>query len=572
MLPPTLSILSFTFFKWRLGGFVFLLFPPVLLPLCLLRCSPIMLYPPRPNVNSQHTKKSSRRKRDHLGSSFSYHVLPAAVCVRRSSDLALTALFGFALDFDLWGGDTRAAEIVLQCVVDRYCAPCPRHQSDGGAASEEDGAGGHDEGSSGYGWLLRGQMSARHLLDSIRLRFDEGVVVGVEGAAATTWTMACRLSSGAARDRSKARSRTATLLGRVLYTMLRSSLSSSSHRTSSASLSEADVNACVSALCSLPPLPPSPMSTSVGGEMDRSLDGLATAVSASPYASSPDPSWGVAARASLMALTDLLLHCRAVRPPFFYHSSAVDGSSDVGDIDGGNAALSRNRSRAELIGRLARNLLVSQFHDVAAPVLLSRTVLRGGAGSSGGGFVGDADNKDNGSDDPTDDDLNDWRSDWRSSLLLFSWLTSIAGPEGESAARGAGALLLEGGRAGRLGGCMLVKPSSGSEMGDVDGDDCNVAVRSYVASLVLPPVPPRVLQAKSKAQQVGGEDDCRDEDGKDDGTASEIENYFKDMAHRLRVVLHLLPGLVASLIVRGGSRSKSWHDDCRGNDDEVRER
>jgi hypothetical protein len=78
--------------------------------------------------------------------------LSPAMQIRRTSDMALTAMFGLALDFDLWGGDAKAASVIFQVVADRY--------------------GGMDLTS---GYILRSQLSVQYLLDTIRLRYDAQV-------------------------------------------------------------------------------------------------------------------------------------------------------------------------------------------------------------------------------------------------------------------------------------------------------------------------------------------------------------------------------------------------------------
>jgi hypothetical protein len=75
--------------------------------------------------------------------------LSAAMQIRRTSDLALTAVFGFALDSDLWGSDSRAAYVVYRALARRY--------------------GGMDVTA---GYILRSQISVQFFLDTLRLRYD----------------------------------------------------------------------------------------------------------------------------------------------------------------------------------------------------------------------------------------------------------------------------------------------------------------------------------------------------------------------------------------------------------------
>ena len=84
--------------------------------------------------------------------------------------------------------------------------------------------------------------------------------------------------------------------------------------------------------------------------------------------------------------------------------------------------------------RLARNLMVSQFHDVVAPMLLSRSFFCCAVS--------------------TNSMSGSWESHWRMVLTLFAWVASIAGQEGTIAAQSTGALLLASGVAGSLTHCV----------------------------------------------------------------------------------------------------------------------
>ena len=170
--------------------------------------------------------------------------------------------------------------------------------------------------------------------------------------------------------------------------------------------------------------------------------------------------------------------------------------------------------RLELTSRLGRNLLMSQFHDVVAPMLLGRTVFSGQKGYN----TADAISRKGSDGWATEASSLDWNHDWRMTLLVFSWLTSIAGPEGAVTAKSTASLVEISGRAGSLSSCLLS------------------ATSLYVESLVFPVLPPpRPAQGRDVSEEA---------------RSILMENYMKDLSHRLRVVLHLLPGLIASLTTK----------------------
>jgi hypothetical protein len=127
-------------------------------------------------------------------------LLAPAIQIRRMSDLALTAIFGFALDLDLWGGDAKAASSIFCSLADRYGGVCL---------------------TSGY--LLRSQMSVQFFLDTVRVRFDP------------------MIQSSALED-------AAHNLSLLLQSMLLSSLSN----RRSISQGEHDIAACIGALSDSP--------------------------------------------------------------------------------------------------------------------------------------------------------------------------------------------------------------------------------------------------------------------------------------------------------------------------------
>ena len=180
-----------------------------------------------------------------------------AVKLLRSSDLALTTLFGWALNLDLWG--PQHCEPILQQVAWRY---------------------GNVQG----GQILRKQIPIQSILDLVRVR-----------------------SSTAAA----AASNTALYLAQVVQHMLLASLT----HPKNISMAEHDVSACLCALS------------------DCSLG-------------------SIGAHIVLSSLVNILEWC---------HSATSTDEQVLGNI----------------ASRLGRNLVMGQFHDVLAPMLLSRTIFCG---------------------------------------------------------------------------------------------------------------------------------------------------------------------------------------------------
>lgn len=154
---------------------------------------------------------------------------------------------------------------------------------------------------------------------------------------------------------------------------------------------------------------------------------------------------------------------------------------------------------AEVSPRLGRNLIMGQYHEVVAPMLLSRTVFSGEQMMMGASAR-------------EQEPFYLWQYHWRLALVLFSWTTSVSGPEGDIAARSTGSLLFASALAGSLKGCLVVERDRDMRM---------------APNLFLPP--PSLALATS-------------------GRSDSSRSYADLLAHRLRVMMPLLPGLVVSLV------------------------
>ncbi len=251
-----------------------------------------------------------------------------SIHVRRTSDIALTSIFGMALDMDLWGGDPIAAAEILGEVANLYCGDSHDHRINPAEITEK-----YD---SGYGRLLRGHISIQYLLDMVRLRFGNEYIIQSNGAKYKVTEKATALKS------------LAVSLSKIFYTLLKYSL------FKQISQGEHDISAVVAAL-------------------------------------SDCPLGSVVAHAVLTALRDILIYCE-IFPNYFVGCSGTsveqdDKSSIKTLLEGANLSdklslsLQQNaklkRIKSEIAGHLARNLLLGQFHDVIAPMLLSRTVFDG---------------------------------------------------------------------------------------------------------------------------------------------------------------------------------------------------
>jgi len=384
---------------------------------------------------------------------------PLAYHIRRASDLALTAVFGLALDnMDLWGCDAEACATILSVIVDRYCL-----HGDGGEQTENEIG---DKFDCGYGRLLRLEINIQYVVDIIRIRY---------GDSPTSTPAYLSLS---------------TSLNRIIYRMLKYSLSSS--RT--LSQGEYDIHSMVGAI-------------------------------------SDCPLGSIVCHAIVDAIMKLLVYCE-----IFPLGGAEDGTdaeciSDI--LDGGKKTSTKSSSngkskrtresdlklkriKSDIAGRLARNLLLSQFHNVVTPLLLSRAIFDGRRVNNSGasGSTSEAHEGNKRETEEVEED-SDWRGDWRSILHIFMWLTSIAGSEGIKSARDTGLLLLHSGRAGSLHRCLHTHHFD-------------------LLRVMVPPFP-----SPTSAVPPGSFSD---------GSGDVMEVHMMDMCNRLKVSIHLLGGLTASLL------------------------
>ena len=339
-------------------------------------------------------------------------------CVRRTSDVALTAMFGFALEVDLWGGDAAAAAHMLQTVADRYGGFCVT-----------------------LGYILRSQVSVQFFLDTVRLQTYSNFA-----APNNTNASALEARQGSELDHI-ARHQT-----RLVTAMLMASLSN----RRSISQGEHDVASCMNAL-------------------------------------SDCPLGSMGAHVVLNAIISVLVWCD-VLPVEAAPWATLDlpPQSHLPDAE----------LKMQVASRLGRNLLISQFHDVVAPMILSRTVFAAEAttlvSSASATLLSDSKKS------PLS-----WESHWQQALLLFSWLASIAGPDGLIAAKSCGSLLLASGLAGSLEGALTD------------------AATQVISALFLPPL--------GMAMMVGT-------------TLLHDWSYTDLLSDRLGIMMPLLPGLVVSLL------------------------
>ena len=308
--------------------------------------------------------------------------------IHRTSDLALTVLFGLGLDWELWGRDLAAATVVLEALAERYGGSCVT-----------------------AGYILRSQISVQYFLDTLKYPLQK------------------------ARTDNDSLKRIANACAKLLQAMLLSSLSNNR----SISQGEHDVSACMGAL-------------------------------------SDCPLGSVGSHVIFTAIVGVLQWCEI-----------VPGNNSCSRVD--------DDHKCQVANRLGRNLLMGQFHDVVAPMLLSRTV-----------FCGERTMSMEISNLPLS-----WQDHWLMALITFSWVATIAGPEGVIASKSLGSLLLASGFAGSLQAAL------------------SEASRSTINDMFLPP-PTMALTIASMSQNKNE------------------WSYTDLLSDRLQIMMPLLPGLVVSLI------------------------
>lgn len=235
--------------------------------------------------------------------------------VRRASDAALTALFGLAMDFDLLGNDTVAAAPILQSIAERYCQePAAIVRDQINSFARED-----------YGHLLRKQMNLQYFLDTIRVRFDHSVAKASEEHVHDNHSRY--------HDSERVKSSiylVADALSEILYCMILATLTSSSG--TSVTRGERDVGALVATLTECP----------LGS---------------------------VCAHVVTTTIAKLLVKCRVLSPLCL-------GSSDAANegVYTRRPTRSSDIEEVSLESRLGRNMILCHYHDIVAPLLLSRSV------------------------------------------------------------------------------------------------------------------------------------------------------------------------------------------------------
>ena len=221
--------------------------------------------------------------------------------IQRTSDLALSAVFGMALDWDLWGRDLRASSKILEALAARYGGECV---------------------TSGY--ILRSQISVQYFLDTLKYKLQKvGNSVG---------------NFKRRQPRQDDLRRISVACATILQAMLLSSLSN----PRSISQGEHDISACMGAL-------------------------------------SDCPLGSVGSHIIFRAFLGVMQWCEIVPSNLGFEEDNAGASSteNVNSTRGNHKSRVDDDHKCQVASRLARNLLMSQYHDVVAPMLLSRTIFSG---------------------------------------------------------------------------------------------------------------------------------------------------------------------------------------------------
>ena len=305
--------------------------------------------------------------------------------IRRTGDVALSALFGLGLDWDLWGGDVIAASRIIKVIADRYVS------LDFDVDGKPNTMARHD---SGYGQLLRGQMTVQHLVDMIRVRF--GDLEPPVGGSLKGWE----------KNKHAALSSLANSFSRLLYTLLKYSLSSNK----SISRGEQDVSCVVMALSNCP-------LGSIGAHVIlTSLRGILIYCEILPLHASDETcpknnEHNENPTAPSTLISEIRDKIEGTTLTETFTSQGLENSS----VRTKEFNRKLKRLKTDIASRLGRNLIIGQFHDVIAPMLLSRTVFDGRSMMANDEKLAGSKNI-----------LFEWQYHWRLSLLLF--IVSFSAP------------------------------------------------------------------------------------------------------------------------------------------------
>ena len=153
---------------------------------------------------------------------YSYYIedLYPSIQIQRTSDLALSAVFGMALDWDLWGSDLRGSSLILKALSKRYGGCCI---------------------TSGY--ILRSQISVQYFLDTLKPSSSSGS----SGSSSSAGNDEQQQQRQHQQQQQCIRSISISC-GQILKSMLLSSLSN----PRSISQGEHDISACLAALSDCP--------------------------------------------------------------------------------------------------------------------------------------------------------------------------------------------------------------------------------------------------------------------------------------------------------------------------------
>ena len=226
--------------------------------------------------------------------------------------------------------------------------------------------------------------------------------------------------------------------------------------------------------------------------------------------------------------------------------------------------------KCQVASRLARNLMMGQFHDVIAPMLLSRTIfsgysnnnnststavddgcnlnytnssthsVRSSTNNTGGNTTGSSSkNKNKNSTTASSNNMLpsiSWQEDWRLVLMIFVWITSIAGPEGIITSKSLGSLLLASGLAGSLEGVIE----------NISAAAADSSSSSYLRNLFLPD-PSMALTVASTLR-----------------SSSDGWSYSDLLSDRLAIMISIFPALVISLFNNRSDEDNTGNGDGDG--------